>query len=467
MSLHCFYRSFIQRVFVTRMWSLTLLLLMLFGVFPAALKSQVSTKKLVYRFDIKEEIAPPVWRKTQKAFAEATEMKADLIVIHMNTYGGMVVTADSISTIIMNSKIPVVVFIDNNAASAGAWISISCDSIYMRAGSRIGAATVVTQDAQALPDKYQSYMRSSMRATAEARGRDPKIAEAMVDPDIYIPGVIDSGKVLTFTTSEAVIHGFCDGVTETIEEVIAQYGFEDYEIYNQELTTLDKVIGFLVKPMISGLLIMLIVGGIYFELQTPGIGFPLAAAITGAVLYFAPLYLEGLAEHWEILLFIVGLILIAIEIFAIPGFGVAGITGITLLITGLALSMLENVRFDFSGVDASAVLASFSIVFTAIFLSLISSYFITVSVFGHNTRLFGQLALATEQKSEMGYTTANTGLKALIGSRGVASTMLRPVGKIEIDEIPYDAAAETGWIKKGDDVLVTGYINAQLIVRKA
>jgi membrane-bound serine protease (ClpP class) len=310
-------------------------------------------------------------------------------------------------------------------------------------------------------------MRSSMRATAEARGRDPKIAEAMVDPDIYIPGVIDSGKVLTFTTSEAVIHGFCDGVTETIEEVIAQYGFEDYEIYNQELTTLDKVIGFLVKPMISGLLIMLIVGGIYFELQTPGIGFPLAAAITGAVLYFAPLYLEGLAEHWEILLFIVGLILIAIEIFAIPGFGVAGITGITLLITGLALSMLENVRFDFSGVDASAVLASFSIVFTAIFLSLISSYFITVSVFGHNTRLFGQLALATEQKSEMGYTTANTGLKALIGSRGVASTMLRPVGKIEIDEIPYDAAAETGWIKKGDDVLVTGYINAQLIVRKA
>lgn len=426
-----------------------------------------SGRKIVYKFDIKEDIAPPVWLKTQKAFEDAEAKGADLILIHLNTYGGMVLTADSISTRIVNSRIPVVVFIDNNAASAGAWISISCDSIYMRKGARIGAATVVTQDAQALPDKYQSYMRSSMRATAEAKGRNPEIAEAMVDPDIYIEGITDSGKVLTFTTSEAIKHGFCEGVAETVEEVINKYGFEDYEIVFQELTLIDRIIGFLVKPFISGLLIMLIIGGIYFELQTPGVGFPLAAAITGAVLYFAPLYLEGLAEHWEILIFIVGLILLGVEIFALPGFGVPGVLGITLIITGLALSMLENVRFDFSGVNTGSVLISFSIVITAIFMALVSSYFLTINIFGHSTRLFGQLSLETEQKAELGYTIMEEGLQSLIGSQGIAVTILRPVGKIEINDIHYDAAAETGYLEKGDRVVVTGYINAQLIVRKA
>lgn len=421
----------------------------------------------VYKFDIKEDIAPPVWLRTQKAFAEAEEMNADLILIHLNTYGGMVLTADSISTKILNSRIPVIVFIDNNAASAGAWISISADSIYMRKGARIGAATVVTQDAQALPDKYQSYMRSSMRATAEAKGRDPNIAEAMVDPDVFIEGISDSGKVLTFTTTEAVRHGYCEGVAETVDEVVRLYGITDYEIINQELTALDKVIGFLVTPMISGLLIMLIIGGIYFEMQTPGVGFPLAAAVTGAVLYFAPLYLEGLAEHWEILLFITGVILLAVEIFAIPGFGVSGILGITLIITGLALSMIDNVQFDFSGVNTGAVFMSFSIVITSIFLALLISYFLTVNIFGHSTRLFGQLSLDAEQKAEMGYTTMETGLQALIGSSGIAHTMLRPAGKIEIDDIQYDATAETGYINKGEKVIVTDYGNAQLIVRKA
>ncbi|MFO7722630.1 MAG: NfeD family protein [Bacteroidales bacterium] len=424
-------------------------------------------RKRVYTYEIKEEIAKPVWLKTQKAFEEAAALNADLILIHMNTYGGTVLEADSISSKIMNSSIPVIVFIDNNAASAGAWIAISCDSIYMRKGARIGAATVVTQDAQALPDKYQSYMRSSMRATAEAQGRDPNIAEAMVDPDIYIEGISDSGKVLTFTTTEAIKHGFCEGMAETMDEALSLYGYEDYEMVVQELTTLDKVIGFLVNPLISGLLIMLIIGGIYFELQTPGIGFPLGAAIVGAILYFAPLYLEGLAEHWEILLFVVGFILLAVEIFALPGFGVPGVLGITMIVSGLVLSMIGNVRFDFSGVNTGSIVISFSIVLTSIFLALVGSYFITVNLFGHSTRLFGQLSLATEQKSEMGYTIMESGLHALIGASGTAHTMLRPVGKIEIDDIQYDAAAETGYINKGEKVVVTGYVNAQLIVRKA
>jgi len=137
---------------------------------------------------------------------------------------------------------------------------------------------------------------------------------------------------------------------ENIKEVMKQAGIKDYEIREFIMTPMEKIIGFLASPAISGFLIMIIIGGIYFELRTPGVGFPSAAAILAAIIYFAPLYLEGLAQHWEIILFIVGLILIAVEIFAIPGFGVAGVSGILLVITGLTLSMVDNVVFKFNAV---------------------------------------------------------------------------------------------------------------------
>jgi len=247
----------------------------------------------VYKFDIKEQIAPPVWRSTQKAFEQAKEIQADLILVHMNTYGGMLDAADSIRTIILSSKIPVFVFIDNNAASAGALISIACDSIYIRPGGNIGAATVVDQSGKPLPDKYQSYMRSMMRSTAETKGRDPDIAQAMVDPRIYIEGIIDTGQVLTFTANEAIQHNFCEGIAESVEEVLELAEIGNYEIVELKLTPIDKIIGLLINPFVSGILIMLIVGGIYFELQSPGIGFPLAASVVAAMLYHVKNILKG------------------------------------------------------------------------------------------------------------------------------------------------------------------------------
>ena len=310
-----------------------------FTNFLTASEDTTGTVK-VYTFDIKEMIAPPVWRTTKLAMENASKLKADLILIHMNTYGGTLDDADSIRTKILNSKIPVYVFIDKNAASAGALISIACDSIYMAPGASIGAATVVDQSGKPLPDKYQSYMRSMMRATAEAKGRDALIAQAMVDPRLNVPGISDSGQVLTFTTSEAIQHNFCEGKAENLEDVLKIAGVENHTFINHEISALDKIIGWLINPFVSGILIMIIIGGIYFELQTPGIGFPLGAAALAALLYFAPLYLEGLANHWEILLFVVGIVLVLIEIFAIPGFGVTGVSGIILIISGLTLSMV-------------------------------------------------------------------------------------------------------------------------------
>jgi len=432
------------------------------------IRSQVpaSKKKLVYVFRINNEIAKPEWYKTKKALAEATEMKSDIILIQMNTYGGLLDMADSIRTAILNCKTPVWVFIDNNAASAGALISIACDSIYMREGANIGAATVVNQTGEQLPDKYQSYMRSLMRSTAQATGRNPDIAQAMVDPRIKVEGVNDSGQVLTFTAHEAMKHGYCNAMAENIPEVLRKAGLVEYTVHEQRLTATDKMIGFLTKPAVAGILIMLIIGGIYFEFQTPGVGFPIVVAIIAALMYFAPHYLEGLAANWEIIIFVLGVILLAVEIFAIPGFGVAGIAGIILMVMGLTLAMIDNIYFEFSPGSSAKLAEAFFIVVIAFFASITLSIYFTRKLFTGKT-FFGNLALVTTQKNEEGFTSADSAYQAITGKTGIAQTMLRPVGKVMIGGELFDATALTGYIDKGEAVEVVKYETAQLFVRKA
>lgn len=442
--------------------------------------AQEANKKNVFLLNIKSEITPATRRQVSQAFAEADSVKADVFLIHMNTYGGTVVDADSIRTRILQSNIPVYVFIDNNAASAGALISIACDGIYMRPGGSIGAATVVNQTGAAMPDKYQSYMRSTMRATAEAHGkdttitaagdtiidwfRDPKIAEAMVDERIFIEGVSDTGQVLTFTPSEAMENGFCEGTAETIDEVLQQVGIADYELFEYEPTFIEKIIGFLVHPMVSGLLIMAIVGGIYFEMQSPGIGFPLGIAILAALLYFMPLYLEGLAEHWEIALFIVGLILIAVEIFVIPGFGVAGALGIVFVFVGLVLSLIDNVNFDFEGVQMEGVGKAIATVVIGIFSGFVLALYLGKRMFTAEHGWFKNFALNTVQHVNDGFVSVNTTLFELKGKKGIAQTVLRPGGKINIEGEVYDAIAVTGFIDKDEKIVVTKVEATQLYV---
>lgn len=305
-----------------------------------------------------------------------------------------------------------------------------------------------------------------MRATAEAKGRDPDIAQSMVDPKVYVPGVSDSGQVLTFTVSEAIEHGFCEGEASSIEEVLENAGIENYTFVRHEISATDKIIGWLINPVVSGLLIMIMIGGIYFELQTPGIGFPIGAAIIAALLYFAPLYIEGLANHWEILIFVVGLILIAVEIFAIPGFGVAGIAGITLMVTGLTLSMVEHMgpgAFDY---DLSKLVRAFFIVVISFCLAIIGSIVLTKQLFNTNNWFGGKLALVKTQQTDEGYTSADSGYQSMLHKSGVAQTILRPSGKVDIDGDMYDATAITGYIEQDEEIIVVGYQTGQLIVKK-
>lgn len=436
-------------------------------------------KSIVYKVDIKDEIDPSMWRLVKKSFDRATGEHADYILIHMNTYGGMVVYADSLRSLILNYPKPVWVFIDNNAASAGALISIACDKIYMREGANIGAATVVNQTGEAMPDKYQSYMRSMIRATAQAHGkdtvvengrtvvrwhRDPRIAEAMVDERIAVEGVSDSGKILTFTPHEAMLHGYCDGITESVPEVLQKEGITNYEIHEYRPTTMDRLIGFLISPIVQGLLIMIIIGGIYFELQTPGVGFPLVAAVTACLLYFAPLYLEGFANYAEIILFGVGLILLLLEIFVIPGFGVAGILGIACVVGSLALSGIDNFTFEFLPDFVGAIIRSLFFVISCSLISLVGSIWLSRKLFGSRRLNF---ALHAEQKVEEGYVGVDMSVKEEIGKEGTAFTDLRPAGKVEIADDVYDAVSNTGaFIQKGEKVKVIKYQAGQVYVEK-
>lgn len=431
--------------------------------------SVFAQEKRVVIFEIREEIAPSATRITQKALTEARRVKADLLIVHMNTFGGLLTDADSIRTALLNAPMPVIAFIDNNAASAGALISIACDKIYMRKGANIGAATVVDQSGAVLPDKYQSYMRAIMRSTAESHGydtiisgndtvlkykRDPLIAEAMVDPRTVVPGISDSGEVLTLTTEEAIDAGYCEGMAETIEAILEKEGMQKATLIRVEKSSLDKFIGFITHPGFSSVLILIIIAGIYFELQSPGIGFPLLAAVVAALLYFAPLYLEGLAANWEILLFILGIGLIILELFAFPGFGVAGVSGIVLVISSLVLSLVRNVEFDFSLTSPGDL----SRALLTVLISLLGAIAV-IFLFGGSllkSGLFRRLVL----ESTLEHARAGMGNEmmpeSLPGPEAIAHTDLRPMGKIKVGEDLLQAKTMGTFIGQGAQVKIIG-----------
>ncbi|MDR1764232.1 MAG: nodulation protein NfeD [Dysgonamonadaceae bacterium] len=432
---------------------------------------------LVYKININSEINTTSRLYLQKGLKEAKTMNADAVLLHLNTYGGAVVDADSMRSAILYSPIPVSVFIDNNAASAGALIAIACKNIYMREGANIGAATVVSgQTGEAMPDKYQSYMRSIIRSTAEAHGkkteiidgdtiekwiRDPQIAEAMVDERIFVPNVIDSGKVLTLTANEAVKLGFCEGIAETESEVIQKMGYTNYTTAEFRPSFADTLKGFLMNPAFQAVLIMIIVAGIYFELQTPGIGFPTLAAVIAAVLYFTPLYIDGLVQNWEIVIFIIGIGLLLVEIFVIPGFGITGVSGIICIAAGLIFALLDNDLFTFREVRTPNISRSILTVVSGMFLGFALILWLSSRI--GEKGMFRKIALTADLENAASEDPAG---HLLAGKTGRAATVLRPAGKVVIDNELYDAVSNFGYIESGAEVRVVKFENMQIYVEK-
>lgn len=376
-----------------------------------------------YRIRLDQDIDPSSQRLVTLGLEKAREAQADYILLDLDTYGGAVNAADSIRSAILRYEKPVVAFVNMQAASAGALISIACDSIYMKTGSSIGAATVVSQTGEVMPDKYQSFMRGMMRATAEANGRDPHIAESM----------IDTANVLSLTPTEAIAVGFCEGICENEYEVAEKVsGGNTFVIKSMEddMTWLDRLIQLLLNPLLQSIFMMMIIGGIFVEIRTPGIGLPLVTAIVGALLYFAPAYIGHLAQSWEILLFVVGLILIAVEIFVLPGFGVCGISGIIAVIAALAFSMVDNLEFFHwdGSINLRPIIQPLGIVVLSAAAAVFGSVWIVRKLY--ETRSFDHIALRQEMKADEGFTGVVSDLEIYVGQGVTVFTDMRPGGKV-------------------------------------
>ena len=428
--------------------------------FSAALSAADSTS-VFYRIRLDQDIDQAAQRLVVKGLEKAAEAQADYVILDLDTYGGAVDAADSIRTAILRCTIPVISYVNMRAASAGALISIACDSIYMKTGSSMGAATVVDPAGEVMPDKYQSFMRGMMRSTAEATGRNPEIAESMVD----------TANVLSLTPSEAVKVGYCDGIAESVEEVIVKVvGDNAFIVKDMEddLTWLDKLIAILLNPLLQSIFMMMIVGGIFVEIRTPGIGLPLVTAIVGALLYFAPLYVEQLAASWEILLFVIGLVLIALEIFVIPGFGVAGISGIIAVVLALAFAMIDNA--DFFTFDGSFTLSPLLKPVAMVTMSMAIAVFGSVWLIRKllTVRSFNGIALHEEMKADEGYTGVIGGLDVLVGQEVVVFADLKPSGKIQTaDGHIYEAALKFGgFASKGEKLRVASAEQGRLYCEK-
>lgn len=379
---------------------------------------------VIYRIRLDSDIDKSAQRLITLGLEKADKAGADFVMIDLDTYGGAVDAADSIRSAILRYDKPVAAYVNMQAASAGALISIACDSIYMKTGSSIGAATVVDQTGNVMPDKYQSFMRGMMRSTAQATGRDPHIAESMTD----------TANVLSMTPTEAIAVGYCEGVYETVDEVAqAMAGDKEFVVKSMEddMTFLDRLIQLLLNPLLQSIFMMMIIGGIFVEIRTPGIGLPLVTAIIGALLYFAPGYLGHLVSYWEILLFVAGLILIGIEIFVLPGFGVAGITGIVAVVLSLAFAMVDNIElFNWDGtLNLQPIIQPLGIVIISAAAAVFGSVWLVKKLYA--TRSFDHIALRQEMKAEDGFTGVVSGLDSLVGETVTVFTDMRPGGKVK------------------------------------
>jgi membrane-bound serine protease (ClpP class) len=395
-----------------------------------------------------------------RVISEAEENKAEAIIFKINTFGGRVDAATQIKDAILSSKIPTVAFINNRAVSAGALIALSCKNIAMVPGSLIGAATVVDQAGQKVGEKYQSYMRSEMRSTAERNGRRTDIAQGMVDERIVVEGLDDdSTKLISLTAAEAKKYGIADTIISDLNSAVTAFGFRG-EIIEQKSNWAEDVVSFLNHPIISSLLIMIGLLGLYVEIKTPGWGLAGTAGLIALALFFGSSYILQLASIVEILLFVLGIILLAIEIFVIPGFGIAGIGAIILIVASLFLALIDT---DMPYIDYNMI--STAIIQLSVALAGSIGLMFLLAKFLPKSTLFNKLVLSEEESADKGFVSYPS-VKELIGAEGIALTTLRPAGTAEFNGQRVDVVADWEYIVRGARIKVLRVEGIKVVVKE-
>ncbi len=410
---------------------------------PLTTRAEEQDLPTVYAITIDGEITPAMAAFMEGQLERAAAEAAAGVILEIRTLGGRVDAAIDMRDAILASTVPVVVYIENRAISAGALIAIASDTIIMAPGSHIGAAEPVPNEPKAL-----AYVSGEFKTTAEKSGRDPQIALAMVDASVEIEGLVATGAILDMTASEAQQYGYADHLVRGRQEVLAYMGWSNARVIEAAPDFRQRVAQFLTSYEVASILLSLGMLGILIELYTPGFGAPGIVGILCIVLYFAGGLLAGSTDWWAAVIFFTGLVLVGIEI-AVPGFGIFGVSGLIALLVGVVLAAPTPRQ----GIGVLAI---------ALAVTLIAIP-VLIKVFGHS-RLVKRLVLSSAETVEAGYTHGPRERTDLHGKVGMTQTVLRPAGSVIIDGIRVDAIADGVFIEKDTPVRVVRVDGTKVIV---
>ena len=422
-----------------------------------AVPGTVQNESTVYRVPVTGEIELGLAPYIQRAVKEAAEVGAAALILDIDTPGGRVDAAEIISDALTDSEVPVYSLVNRRAYSAGALIALSTSRIYMRPASVIGAATPVDGTGTKAPEKIVSAMRSQMRTLAESNGLEPEVAAAMVDEDIEIDGVVESGKLLTLTTEEAVEIGYAEAI-EDLDALLVELGHEGATVVTLELNWAEHLVRFFSSSLVSPFLLSLGFLGLLIEIRTPTFGLAGTMGLISLGLFFGSNMIVGLAGLEDVLIVGAGLVLLGIEAFVVPGFGIFGVAGVVAILTGLYMSLLGNIPTMPDFTRAAWVLTSST-------LLLIGSAWALIRTLPSSSRLAESgIFLPAKTTSAIGYESAEV-RSDLVGKHGTAITDLRPAGTALIGDERIDVVSESEWISAGTPVKVLSAEGYRHIVR--
>jgi len=429
------------------------LIIVLAATIPSA-----AADRLVYRVVISGTIDLGLVPFVTRAVKEGEGDKADLIVFDINTLGGRLDAMIEIRDAIVEAKVPTAAYVNPRAISAGALITLACRKIYMASGATIGAATPVSGAGKKSSEKVISYARSEFRATAERNGRDPDIAAAMVDESIEIPGLIEEGKLLTLTTEQALRWKIADGQFSTFEDLLRALKYETAKVVQPEINWAEHLVRLLNIPIITSILLAVAFFGLMAEVQTGGWGLPGTAAIVALGVFLGSKYLVGLAGFEEFLLLGLGLGLLAVELFVIPGFGIAGILGILVLLIGLGMTLVGRVP------TVSDISNAVLVLLGALGLAILGT--VVLFIYVKRSPLWVRMNLPTRQKKDAGFAASEVRTDR-VGKAGAALTDLRPSGTGMFDGERLDVISEGDYIDAEEAIEIVKDEGYRLIVRRS
>ncbi len=429
----------------------------------------------VYVIPVEGEIAKGLVWVVRRGIREAEEAGAEAVVIWMNTNGGAADATEDIMELLARTGLPTYTFVDIRAFSAGAYIAVATDHIYMAPGSMIGAATPIAASPLTGPaqmdeshaEKITSAFRAMIASTAEEKGHPVEVVEAMVDRDVEIPDLIEKGKLLTLTNTTAVEAGLSRGTVSDLDQLFQEAGFPDAPREVIRVTPAESLARFITGSTITVLLLLGGLAGIYFEIRSPGFGLPGILGLSLLAVFFFGHNVAGLAGREVLILFVVGLVLLLIELFFTPDFGLMGAGGIVCILLSFILAMGRGPLFDPQTIvhpNYFRAVTLFGIALGGFLILILSTYRM---VFTSSSPLYGRFVLTAAEKREQGFESSEAGISDLVGSRGEALTKLRPAGKARLGGRPVDVVSLGEYIDRGEEVRVVAVDGNRVVVRKA